>query len=86
MLEDKAGNLWFGGLTKGVSRYDGKRFTQFTTKEGLSSNYVHSMVEDNTATFGSVLLDGVTRYDGKTFRHFSEKEGLSTIQFTYAER
>src|SRR6266446_3852223 len=38
MLEDKAGNMWFG-TNSGVSRYDGKAFTNFTMKDSLSGNF-----------------------------------------------
>ncbi|MBK8495402.1 MAG: hypothetical protein IPL50_10485 [Chitinophagaceae bacterium] len=40
MLQDKAGNLWFGSTGGGVYRYDNKSFTRFTVHDGLSSNLV----------------------------------------------
>jgi hypothetical protein len=30
MLEDKAGNIWFGSADAGACRYDGKTFTKFS--------------------------------------------------------
>ena len=30
MLEDRAGNIWFGSVDAGVCRYDGKTFKSFT--------------------------------------------------------
>ncbi len=77
MLQDQAGNLWFGTYNAGVSKYDGKFFTHFTEKEGLSNNNVYSMLEDQSGnlwfgTFGG----GVTKYDGRSFTHFTEQEGL----------
>ena len=30
MLEDKAGDIWFGSADAGASRYDGKTFTKFS--------------------------------------------------------
>jgi hypothetical protein len=30
MLEDKAGNIWFGSADAGACRYDGKTFTSFS--------------------------------------------------------
>ena len=30
MLEDKAGNIWFGSVVAGACRYDGKTFTNFS--------------------------------------------------------
>jgi ligand-binding sensor domain-containing protein len=57
MLEDKSGNLWFGTYGGGVSKYDGKSFTHFTEKEGLSNNTVLSMLEDKSGNlwFGTCM-------------------------------
>ena len=78
-LEDKNGNLWFGTKGGGVSKYDGKFFTHFTKKEGLSHNTVRTILEDKSGNlwFGT-NLGGVTKYDGKSFTHFTEKEGFSS--------
>ena len=64
-LQDKAGNLWFGTTGEGVYRYDGKLFTQFTMKDGLSSNKVWSILEDKSGNIWFGTTDGVCRYDGK---------------------
>ena len=44
---DKKGNLWFGTAGGGVSRYDGKFFTNFTTSNGLANNIVYSITEED---------------------------------------
>jgi len=62
-LQDKAGNLWFGTTGEGVYRYDGKSFTQFTTKDGLSSNTVWSILEDKAGNIWLGTGDGICRYD-----------------------
>ena len=46
MLQDKRGNIWFGSAGGGVSKFDGKSFTHFTEKEGLSYNYIISILQD----------------------------------------
>ena len=66
-LQDKSGSLWFGTTGEGVYRYDGKSFTQFTTKDGLNSNTVWSILED---TDGSIWIGtdaGLSRFDGTYF-------------------
>jgi len=78
MLQDKSGIIWFGSYGGGVFKYDGKSFTHFTTKEGLSNNIVVSIKQDKSGalwfgTFGG----GMSRYQDKSFTHFTEKEGLS---------
>lgn len=65
-LQDKAGDLWFGTTGEGVYRYDGKLFTQYTIKDGLSSNTVWSMLEDKTGNIWFGTNNGICRYDGKT--------------------
>jgi signal transduction histidine kinase/ligand-binding sensor domain-containing protein len=81
ILEDSHGNFWFGTWGGGVSRYDGKTFTQFTEKEGLSNNVVWSILEDSQGNiwFGTEG-GGVSMYNGEAFIHFTEKEGLSNYR------
>ena len=74
---DSNGNIWFGSMEGGVSRYNGENFTHFTVNEGLSHNNVFSIIEDRKGNlwFGTEG-GGVNMYDGERFTHFSEKEGL----------
>lgn len=64
-LQDKAGNLWFGTTGEGVYRYNGKSFTQFTVKDGLSNNTVWSVLEDKAGNIWFGTADGICRYNGK---------------------
>jgi ligand-binding sensor domain-containing protein/two-component sensor histidine kinase len=77
MIQDKAGNLWFGTYGGGVTRFDGKYFTNYTNVEGLSSNSVWSILEDKAGNlwFGT-YSGGLNKFDGKTFTHYSTAEGL----------
>ena len=77
-LCDRSGNLWFGTQGGGVSRYDGKSFTIFTTGHGLANNTVWSIIEDQRGNlwFGT-YGGGVSRYDGKSFTSFTTEHGLA---------
>lgn len=44
--EDQNGNLWFGTIGGGISRFDGKYLTTFTDADGLSNNIIRSIVKD----------------------------------------
>ena len=66
-LQDKAGTIWFGTTGEGVYRYDGKLFTQFTVKDGLSSNTIWSVLEDKSGNIWFGTDFGVCQYDGKSF-------------------
>lgn len=74
---DKKGNMWFGTMGGGVSRYDGKSFTNYTTAQGLASDAIWSLLEDKNeniwiGTYGG----GVSRYNGKSFINFNTSTGF----------
>ena len=76
-MRDRSGNLWFSTGGGGAIKYDGKNFTQFTKKVGLTSDYVFSIFEDYSGNLWFGTSDGVSKFDGKTFTNFTEKDGLS---------
>lgn len=43
IAEDNKGYLWVGTRGGGVARFDGLNFETFTTKEGLSGNYINDI-------------------------------------------
>lgn len=67
IMQDKAGNLWFGTTGEGVYKYDGKSFSQFISINGLNSNTVHCILEDKDGKIWIGTSAGVCLYDGKTF-------------------
>jgi len=70
--------LWFGTRGNGgISRYDGKTWSTFTTNEGLAGNQIGELFQDRDGVlwFGT-LGGGVSRYDGKTFTNFTIEDGL----------
>ena len=79
ILCDSNGNLWFGTQGGGVSKYDGKSFTTFTTSQGLAANSVLSIAEDKNGNlwFGTEG-GGVSKYDGKSFTTFTTDQGLAS--------
>lgn len=74
-LQDKAGNLWFGTTGEGVYRYDGNSFTQFTVKDGLTSNTIWSVLEDKTGKIWLGTANGICCYDGKKMLSVSIASG-----------
>ena len=76
IFQDREGNLWFGTDGGGVSRYDGKGFTTFTTKDGLANNDVKSIFQDREGLFWFGTQGGVSRYDDETFAAFTAEDGL----------
>ncbi len=68
ILEDKAGNLWFGTTENGLYQYDGKSFTRFLVGDGLISNNIHCMLQDRSGNIWIGTTAGLCMYDGKQFR------------------
>jgi len=79
---DKIGNLWFGTAGGGVSRYDGKSFTTFTTDQGLADNYIYCITEDKAGNLWFGTENGVSCYDGESFSQFTTDQGLAS-NFVY---
>ncbi|MBK8657170.1 MAG: hypothetical protein IPN20_25465 [Haliscomenobacter sp.] len=83
-LQDKSGNIWFSTSGEGVYRYDGKSFTNFTTKDGLSANDVCAIIEDKTGNILFGTKRGICKYNGKYFSNYSEhvdasKKSISSL-------
>ncbi|WP_170110717.1 ligand-binding sensor domain-containing protein [Flavilitoribacter nigricans] len=81
MLEDREGNIWLTSMSHGgVSRYDGKTFTQFTMEDGLSDDMVFSCLEDHEGNIWLGMLGNragtLQKYDGRSFTEFREVDGL----------
>jgi ligand-binding sensor domain-containing protein/signal transduction histidine kinase len=56
IVQDRDGVIWTGTLGAGLSRFDGRRFSTFTTADGLASNDVLALAGD-----GSRLWVGTDR-------------------------
>jgi ligand-binding sensor domain-containing protein len=78
--QDRHGNIWFASW-EGIFRYDGKSFTNITSK--VSSARFFSVLEDRKGNlwFGSIG-SGVYYYDGKSFQNFTTKDGLVNNEIT----
>ena len=64
-------------------------FSNFTDKEGLSSNYISSIQEDKSGNlwFGT-LGGGLNKYNGKYFTRFTDQEGLcnNLVSYVFEDR
>ena len=57
--------LWIGTHGGGLNRYDGKDFTAITKEDGLISNVINAIVEDNNGTLWLSSDKGISNYNPK---------------------
>jgi signal transduction histidine kinase/ligand-binding sensor domain-containing protein/DNA-binding NarL/FixJ family response regulator len=85
--EDKRGNYWLGTDAGGLLHFDARtgRFTRFSDIDGLPSNSILRILEDNSGNLWLSTYNGLSRFDPvkKTCRNFSQSDGLQSNQFTY---
>jgi ligand-binding sensor domain-containing protein len=87
ILEDKAGNIWFGGRgTEGVFRYDGKSVINLKIKElssirsdsiRINNDWAWPQLQDKNGNIWFSNWGGAYRYDGKSFTSFTKSDGLA---------
>ena len=79
ILEDKSGNIWFGTTHKGICRFDGKVFTNFTEDGIVDGKEIWCIHEDEAGNIWfSGKRFGAYCYDGNSFTKFDEKDGLTS--------
>lgn len=69
-------SIWAGTWGGGVSRFDGKKWTNFTTRQGLAGDIVYSIAQDASGAIWFGTSNGLTRYDGKAWRSVDRQSGL----------
>lgn len=74
--KDKAGNIWFGTSGNGVSMYNGKSFTNYSSAHGMIHNFISTIAEDQKGNIWFGTYGGASKYNGIVFENFTIKEGL----------
>jgi signal transduction histidine kinase/ligand-binding sensor domain-containing protein len=77
LLERRDGDLWLGTYGGGVSRFSAGRFTQYTTRDGLSSDFTTCLFEDHDGTLW-IGTDGggVNAFSRGRFTPYTIAQGL----------
>lgn len=87
ICEDYRGNIWIstegGGLCK--LSPDKKTFTRYTTKNGLPSNFVFKVIEDNSKILWVSTSKGLVRFspNDESMIVYTKENGILNDQFNY---
>lgn len=82
-FEDRDGNLWITTVLEGLLRWDGEELARFTTADGLPSDAVRDVLQDEDGTLWVATTGGVARYDGASFEPLTDyRDTRVTYTFT----
>lgn len=74
---DRKGRVWAGTWGGGLSSYDGRRWTSYTTTEGLPGNHIFMLHEDHKGQLWIGTNNGLVKWqDGKFSKPLTVEDGL----------
>ncbi|NQZ06576.1 MAG: response regulator [Algicola sp.] len=84
-FKDKQGRLWLGSSNQGLALYQpsDQSFTFYTTEDGLLSNSINSIIEDDEQRLWLGSGIGLTRFDpqSKKVLNIEKQDGLAFTAF-----
>ncbi len=82
-LQDDEGYVWFG-TSRGVSRFDGYEFSNYTASDGLPANSVIKMFSDKWGRIWFSTYDGsLSYYEHGKIKHFPHNDSLLQLDKHY---
>ena len=95
MHKDPTGNYWIGTEGGGLNKMSVKKsnshrsgeiqFEYFTTEDGLCSDFINLILEDNKGKLWLGTSNGISRFDpiSNSFTNYDKTDGLITYDFTF---
>ncbi|NHE58734.1 hybrid sensor histidine kinase/response regulator transcription factor [Cyclobacterium plantarum] len=87
MLEQNSENMWVGTPNNGLFLYNKSTgsIRQYTTEDGLSSNTINGILEDENGIYWLSTGNGIVSFDPETlnFTNFDASDGLSVHSFNH---
>ncbi len=79
IIKDHQNKIWIATQEGGVSIFNGREFTNYSTKEGLISNDTKTLCEDDQGNIWIGTIRGLSVFDGKKMNHI-KAYGLDTVE------
>ncbi len=87
IYEDRNKNFWIGTDGGGLLLFDKRtgKYQRYTTSEGLPSNTILQMLEDNNHNLWLSTYNGLCKFHtiSKTCRNYTQSDGLQSNQFSF---
>lgn len=77
VYQDDKGFIWAGTNGGGISIYDGSKFSSITEQDGLASNVVFGIDQDDNGDYYIATKEGLTVISGGKFKNYDKTNGLS---------
>jgi ligand-binding sensor domain-containing protein/signal transduction histidine kinase len=79
IAEDRDGSLWFGTYGAGLAHLRGRRVTRYTQAQGLSGNWISSVLVDRRgAVWAATAGSGINRLERGAFVNYRTPDGLGS--------
>ena len=84
--EDRLGRIWMGSQENGVFSYDGQTFKNYNTQDGLTSDFIYSLIIDNSDNIWLGTSKGLNKIslsnnlEKISIRYYGIKEGFTGIE------
>ena len=78
---DMYGNIWMA-TNSGLSKYDGRKVSNFTTKDGIASDNIRGLLTDDRGNIWLATPMGLTKFDGSKATNYGEEHGLTPQRAT----
>jgi diguanylate cyclase (GGDEF)-like protein len=78
IFQDRKGSLWFSTYSaKGLIKYDGNKFTNYSNENGLPTNRIRMSYEDSSGKIWIATTAGLGLLDNNEIKVFTIQDGLS---------
>jgi ligand-binding sensor domain-containing protein len=76
---DAKDHLWAGTWGGGLAHFDGRNWTNYTSKDGLAGDIVYAIAQEPSGVLWVGTNRGLSRFDGSRWQTYGHHEGLADL-------
>lgn len=82
IFQEEDGQIWVASFGSGIFNFNGRAWTQYTTRQGLSNNNCYFILKDGSYYYIGTNK-GLNRFDGRNFKIFTIRDGLASSELNH---